>query len=90
MFRASKCPSSGENHYIYATLAFFTLYGWIFSWWWALGCPKHIEKRDKKYLNRIVHLVGLFVRLYGDVRSTEHKTNHVTSRSATLLLQGCN
>ena len=19
----------------------------IFSWWWALGCPKHVEKRNK-------------------------------------------
>ena len=30
----------------------------IFSWWWAHGCPKHIEKRNKiSTLNRIVHLV---------------------------------
>jgi Mn2+/Fe2+ NRAMP family transporter len=27
-FRASMCPSSGENYCIYATLVFFTLYGW--------------------------------------------------------------
>jgi len=27
MFRASVCPSSGENYYIYATLVFVTLYG---------------------------------------------------------------
>jgi len=26
MFRASMCPSSGENYYIYATLLFVTLY----------------------------------------------------------------
>ena len=27
MFRASKCPSSGENYCIYATLIFVKLYG---------------------------------------------------------------
>ena len=36
----------------------------IFSWWWALGCPKHVEKRHKWiYLNRIMHRVRLFVRV---------------------------
>ena len=77
MFRASMCPSLGENYYIYATLVFVTLCRWrlvcrldwirtadqtppiqsdkhqcrvdtvIFSWWWAHGCPKHVEKRNK-------------------------------------------
>ena len=121
MFRASMCPSSGENYCIYATRVFVTLYGWrlvcwldfqsihvsgihvpiirrkllylcdtgichsvwvasgllvgmktsgicsatdqtppiqsdkcqyridtvISSWWWAHGCPKHVEKRNK-------------------------------------------
>ena len=77
MFRASMCPSSGENYCIYTTLVFVTLYGWrlvcrsdsiqpadqtpptksdkyqcridtvIFSWWWAHGCPKHVEKRNE-------------------------------------------
>jgi len=28
MFRASMCPSSGDNYCIYATLAFVNLYGW--------------------------------------------------------------
>jgi len=28
MFRASMCPSSGENYCIYATLVYVTLYGW--------------------------------------------------------------
>jgi len=38
MFRASKCPSSAENHCIYATLIFVTvdewrLVGWL-DWNW--------------------------------------------------------
>ena len=66
MFRASTCPSSGENNYIHASLVFVTLYVWrlqtppiqsdkyqrrvdtvIFSWWWAHGCPKHVQKWNK-------------------------------------------
>jgi len=48
MFRASMCPSSGENSCIYATLVFVTLYVWRLVCWsgWNL-------------LNRIVNLVGL-------------------------------
>ena len=34
MFRASMCPSSGENCCIYATLVFVTLYGWRRSAGW--------------------------------------------------------
>ena len=33
MFRASMCPSSGENYCIYATLVFVTLYGWRLVCW---------------------------------------------------------
>jgi len=33
MFRASVCPSSGENYCIYATLLFVTLYGWLLVYW---------------------------------------------------------
>ena len=33
MFRASMCPSSGENYCIYATLVFVTLYGWHLVCW---------------------------------------------------------
>jgi len=62
MFRASTCPSSGENFCIYATLVLVTLKGdtsfqsdkyqcrvdtAIFSRWWAHGCPKHEQKRNK-------------------------------------------
>ena len=31
MFRASMCPSSGENYCIYETLIFVTMYGWRLS-----------------------------------------------------------
>ena len=33
MFRASMCPSSGENYCIYATLVFVNLYGWRLVCW---------------------------------------------------------
>jgi len=33
MFRASTCPSSGENCCVYATLVFVTLYGWRLVCW---------------------------------------------------------
>ena len=33
MFRASMCPSSGENYCIYAPLALVTLYGWRLVDW---------------------------------------------------------
>ena len=77
-FRASMRPTSGENYWVYATVALVTLYGrrlvcrldWnsiqpadqtlqtqsdkcqcridtiIFSWWWAHGRSKHVEKRS--------------------------------------------
>ena len=56
-----------------------------FSWWWTFGCPKHVEKINKYiYLNRIVHIVGLFVRLYRDARSTKHKKKNVDSINTYL------
>ena len=33
MFRASMCPSSGENYCIYASLVFVTVYGWRLVCW---------------------------------------------------------
>jgi len=30
----------------------------IFSWWWAHGCPKHVD-----ILNRIVHRVGFIYEI---------------------------
>jgi hypothetical protein len=35
----------------------------ILSWWWARGCPKHVEKRNKYILNRNVYLVGLIYEI---------------------------
>jgi len=45
-----------------------------FSWWWANGCPKHVEKTIKHTWKRIVRQIGYFQRLYRDARSTENKT----------------
>jgi hypothetical protein len=45
-------------------------YNW-FSWWWARGCSKHIEKWNKCI--RIVSQIGYLHDLYQDVRSAKHK-----------------
>jgi hypothetical protein len=45
----------------------------LFSWWWAHGCPKHVEKRNKHTWKRNVRQVDYVQRLYRDARSTEHK-----------------
>jgi len=45
----------------------------LLSWWWAHGCPNHVENRNKHTWKRIVHQVGYLKRLYRDARSTEHK-----------------
>ena len=77
VFRATMCPSSGENtvsmRHWYLSLCMDGVWyaGWSFtptsrrdtthtewqipvshrysgfSWWWAHGCPKHVEKRHK-------------------------------------------
>ena len=46
MFRASKCPSSGENHCISATLVFVTLYVWrLFGWLDCIcSCSQAVSK----------------------------------------------
>jgi hypothetical protein len=49
-------------------------YNW-FSWWWARGCLKHAENRNKHTWKRIVHQVGYLQRLYRDARSSEHEIN---------------
>ena len=33
-----------------------------FSWWWAHGCPKHVENRSKHIWKRIVREVGYLQR----------------------------
>ena len=33
-----------------------------FSWWWAHGCPKHVETRNKHTWKRIVRRVGYLQR----------------------------
>jgi len=63
MFRATLCSSSGESIVSIQPLVYVTLcrwpshrhsdiyqrlywYNW-FSWWWAQGCSKHVEKWNK-------------------------------------------
>jgi len=47
-------------------------YNW-FSWWWAHGCPKRIENRNKRTWYRTVRQVGYLQGLFPDPWSTEHK-----------------
>jgi hypothetical protein len=46
-------------------------YNW-FSWWWAYGCLKHVEIRNKHVRKKIVHHVGYLQELYRYAWSTEH------------------
>jgi len=48
MFRESKCPSSGENHCIYATLALVTLYGWRLVCWLDWNPTSRAEATHKR------------------------------------------
>ena len=36
-------------------------YNWL-SWWWALGCSKHVENWNKQIQERIVHKIGYLQR----------------------------
>jgi hypothetical protein len=44
-----------------------------FSWWWAHGCPKHVENRNKHTWKRPVRQAGYVQTMYREARSTEHK-----------------
>jgi len=46
MFRASMCPSSGENCCIYTTLIFVILYGWRLVCWLDWVGLKSIQLAD--------------------------------------------
>jgi len=61
MFRATMCPSSGENYCIYATLVFVTLYmGGVWSAGWS-GCPKHVEN-ENKYTKQNCALICIYLQ----------------------------
>jgi hypothetical protein len=49
-------------------------YNW-FSWWWALGCSKHVEKWNKHREERILCVKLVIYKKYTEMiaRSTEHK-----------------
>ena len=47
-----------------------------FSWWWAHGCRKHIENRNKHIL-KIMYQVGYLQGTYLDARSTKHKEHSI-------------
>ena len=47
-------------------------YNW-FSWWWAHGCSKHVEYRNKHIRKIIVRQVGYLQELCRDARSAKRK-----------------
>jgi hypothetical protein len=51
------------------------LYNW-FSWWWAHGCSKHVERWNKRVPKRNVRQVGNLQELYLDAQSAKHKKLH--------------
>ena len=65
MFRASMCLSSGENNQCCLNIV-------IFSWWWAHGCPKHVEKRNK-YIKQNCAPSWTYMRNAYKVSSSENK-----------------
>jgi len=83
MFRETLCSSSGESIVsilpdrhtgqsptqsdIYQMLYWYNL----LSWWWAQGCSKHVENRNKN--KRSCGSVGYLLELYRDARSPEYK-----------------
>jgi hypothetical protein len=71
MFRATMCPSSGENTVPIRHLVFVTLYGWLSG---MQGGVKHVEKNNKQIKKNCAPSWFFFTRLYKNARSTEHKT----------------
>jgi len=40
------------------------------------NCPKHVEFHSKNKFEKLVHLVGLIIRIYHDARSPERQIPH--------------
>jgi hypothetical protein len=65
-----------------------------FSWWWAHGCPKHVENRNKHTCKRLARQIGYLQRLYQNARSTEHKIPRISCTSnwvffRSITYSGC-
>ena len=95
MFRATKCPSSGENYCIYVTLVFGTLYGWCLVGWLdlkhVLGIKVPIIRRKSLYLfhNGICHSVWVASgRLFGFKTCFGHQSAHHQEKSLYLCDTG--
>ena len=65
----SSSPASSIQSDIYQMSYWYN----SFSWWWAHGCPKRVENRNKHTWKRIVRPVRYLQRLHRDARPTEHK-----------------
>jgi hypothetical protein len=42
----------------------------LLFWWWAHGCPKHVENRNKRTRKRVVRQVGYLQRLHYTIGRT--------------------
>jgi hypothetical protein len=83
MFRASSCPSSGgqykaDNAYgvqhckiIFYSAAHHRLCRlWLFSWWWAWWCPKHVETpiNTPSFLHLLVIYSPSWFKMQGHIK----------------------
>ena len=59
----------------------------IYSWWWAHGCPKHVQKRNKYIEQNCAPSWDLFARLYKEARSTKHKILNPGQKYDALTLK---
>jgi hypothetical protein len=79
MFRATMCPSSGENtvpmhtSHPYRVTNTRCRIGTVFSPDDGHSCPKHVQKSNKHIKKKLCTKLVLFTRLYKDTRSTKHK-----------------
>jgi len=46
----------------------------IFSWWWAHGCPKHVEKWNK-YIKENCALSWIYLQVYTGMYSQQNTSN---------------
>jgi len=89
MFRTSMCPSAGGNYCIYATLLFFTLYGWRLVCWldWNNWVPIQPEDQTSpiqsdKYQCRIDTVISSWWWSHGCAKHVEKRNKYIKHNCA--------
>jgi len=72
MFRTTQFPPDRHTRQLPTQSETYQMIYWYswFSWWWAPGCSKHVEKWNT-YIEE-VRQVGYWQELYRDARSTKN------------------